>query len=305
MYKKTTIFGAGIAGLLAANTFQKAEIYDSGNESQVQHKALLRFRTSEVGDSVGIDFKKVKVHKGVWIDSDYVSPNIRLANMYSRKVIGKVHDRSIWNVDSVYRYIAPENFVSELADRCKDRIVWGHTVTKKDFECEGVKISTIPLSVTHKILCDIDLPVSDVIFKNAPITVKRYRIKDCDVFQTVYFPSPETSVYRASITKDLLIVESIGESLQNLYDVLEAFGLNGNDIKDIDSTKQGFGKIYEVDDVWRKNFIYKLSLKHDVFSLGRFGTWRNILLDDVLKDVGVIKKLMSSSNYDRKHYQSR
>jgi len=36
---------------------------------------------------------------------------------------------------------------------------------------------------------------------------------------------------------------------------------------------------------------------YNVYSLGRYATWRNILLDDVYHDINVIKQLMDSDGY--------
>ena len=57
----TTIVGAGLAGLIAGSIFPRAQLFEAGDESQSIHKAVLRFRTSAVGDATGVEFKKVNV----------------------------------------------------------------------------------------------------------------------------------------------------------------------------------------------------------------------------------------------------
>src|SRR5262245_20189064 len=57
------IWGAGLAGLLAGTQFQTATIVEAGPEGMANHMAVLRFRTSAVGDATGIPFRKVKVYK--------------------------------------------------------------------------------------------------------------------------------------------------------------------------------------------------------------------------------------------------
>ena len=59
-------------------------------------------------------------------------------------------------------------------------------------------------------------------------------------------------------------------------------------------------KITPIDEDTRRWVIETLSQKEEIYSLGRFATWRNILLDDVLKDLQVIKKLMNADLYSRK-----
>lgn len=287
------IYGAGIAGLLAGNMFQTARIYEAGPETQASHKAVLRFRSTAVGDAVGIDFRRVRVHKGIWSGGRFVEPNIALANSYSIKVIGRIADRSIWNLDPVDRFIAPEDFINQLAERCAGRIHWNTPVTAEDIlNSQEPAISTIPMPVMAKMVGVTEMPE----FKFAPITVRRWRVPGADVFQTVYFPDQETALYRVSITGDLLIAEYAGEA--DDCDFFAAFGLREADCEPIEKVKQNFGKIARIPEEWRKSFIFELSRQHNVYSLGRFGTWRNILLDDIISDISVLKKLMGTSSYD-------
>jgi hypothetical protein len=144
----------------------------------------------------------------------------------------------------------------------------------------------------------LDLPTPE--FRHQAIHVRRYRVANSNVHQTVYFPSPETNVYRASITGDLMIVESAAQELDSLDTkyTLRPFGLHRDDVTEIEQAEQRFGKISPIDDGWRKRFIFELSAQHGVYSFGRFATWRNLLLDDLVQDLDVIKKLISSSSYD-------
>lgn len=285
------IFGAGLAGLLAGCHFQTAEIYEAKSK-QESHKALLRFRTKAVGDAVGIDFKKVRVHKAIWHDGSFHQPNPMLANMYSNKVIGNLSDRSIWNIDSVNRYIAPEDFIDQLIERCASRIHWEHSISPADMNITQLSISTLPLSTMHDWV-----GVGEADFSYKPIAVRRYRIPNADVYQTIYFPDPEISLYRASITGDLLIAEYMHRAEDGHFP--NAFGISELDCQSLGCDIQSFGKINAIDDEWRKGFIYDLTTKYNIYSLGRYATWRNILLDDVLNDIAVVKKLMKSNLYDR------
>lgn len=288
------IIGAGLAGLLAGNLFPLAEIIEAGPASQMSHKAVLRFRSKAVGDAVGIDFREVTVHKGLWMDGQFVQPSILLANRYSRKVIGKLADRSVWNLEPSKRFIAPEDFVHQLGQRCHTRVRWDTPISS--FPPDEPCISTIPMSLTTKM---VNAPTAPD-FKFAQIVVMRWKVKNSDVFQTVYFPDPDLNLYRASITGDLLIAEFMyapDTNEQINENVMSAFGLTMDDVEPIDSTKQRFGKISPIDDAWRRGFIFRLTRDHDIYSLGRFATWRNILLDDVLKDIYVIKKLLNTDPY--------
>lgn len=289
------IIGAGLAGLIAANVFPQATIIEAAGRNKVEHKAVLRFRSTAVADATGIEFRKVRVNKGIFSyvasrQGRFVAPSIQLANMYSKKAIGNFSDRSIWNLEPSDRYIAPEDFIPQLIQNCDNRISWGEAF---DFsKSQEAVISTAPMSVAVKALGVENSPT----FSYRNIFVKRFRIQNADVFQTVYFPDPETGVYRASITKDLLIIEAVREiNDADVEMVNQAFWVG--ETSEIESSKHSFGKIALIDDAWRKNFILKLSTERKIFSVGRFATWRNILLDDVVHDLSVVKKLIKLGNY--------
>lgn len=283
------IVGAGLAGLLTANAFPQARIIEAQGRDKVEHKALLRFRSTAVAGLTGIEFRKVKVHKGIWHGGKFVAPSIRLANLYSRKVIGRLADRSIWNLDPVERYIAPEDFISMLLDNCASRISWETPLDLEENRNEPI-ISTMPMSVLSSLLYQSSNDDTPPKFEHAPIHVARYRIPNADVFQTVYFTDQDVPIYRASITGNMLIVEAMSPEFK-LDDVLCAFGINR--ATTIGAVSQKFGKIVPIDDMWRRNFILRASMDHGIHSVGRFATWRNILLDDVVHDLTVVKRLIN------------
>lgn len=305
MKKHPHIWGAGIAGLVAANVFQTATVFeraerptDGGN-----HKALLRFRSAAIGEACGIEFRQVRVHKGLWDDGEYVAPTILHANNYSRKVIGRLADRSVWSLEPVDRWIAPPDFYEQLVERTNGRVRWGVDVESHRREAEVPTISTIPLPALYDILYGTgEAKLVKPEFKRASIEVCRWKIPDADVYQTVYVSDPETSCYRVSITGNLLIAEYIREhevAHCDTFDPGAPFGIDLRECEPLGAVSQSFGKIAPIEDKWRKNFIFNASHHYGVFSLGRFGTWRNILLDDVLHDCAVIKKMMAEDAYGR------
>jgi hypothetical protein len=123
------IYGAGLSGLLAGCAFQAAHLHEAGPPDLQTHKAVLRFRSAAVADLTGIEFRKVRVHKGLWSQGAFRSPSIQLANFYSQKVLGRFADRSIWHLDAVDRYIAPEDFIAQLQARCAGRIYYDSPLT--------------------------------------------------------------------------------------------------------------------------------------------------------------------------------
>lgn len=302
---KISIIGAGMSGLLAASHFQEAKIYEKKNITElVPHKALLRFRSDKIGLYLGIPFKEVKVNKTIWSEGKFVKPNPKVCNLYAQKVSGMICDRSIWNTDPCKRFIAPENFHEILLKRYSERISWKSSTSVIANKDEKV-ISTIPMydSINK---CGIEYDKSKYKFDRQSIVVTRYTIPNCNVYQTIYFPDLSTNIYRASISGDMLIVESINRAYETLSvkeNVFNLFGLKTQlgvplNINFIDETTQNNGKIGDMDDHERKLLIYRLSRDYGIYSLGRFAIWKNILLDDVWQDIQVIKQLMWKNNYE-------
>ena len=287
------IIGAGMTGCLAGLIFPEAEIIEKQKEFPINHGAVLRFRDESVSKLTGIPFRKVTVRKGIYYSGEFVSPNIRFANMYSMKVLGLIADRSIWNLDSVSRYIAPENFQELLVEKVFHKIR-----LDKSFELENGEpcISTIPISSMLKyvnINCESK-------FTHQEIYTARFHLSNVDVFQTVYIPGSSTPVYRATITGNNLIIESTSEiNNPDIKYMVEIFGLNKTCIDKVESKKQSYGKIAEINEIVRKGLLYELTTKHNVYSAGRYAIWRNILMDDVLQDLYLIKKMIETNPYNR------
>lgn len=288
-----TIIGAGLAGLIAAHAWPRATILEASPQPTVNHRALLRFRTDAVARLTGIEFRQVRVHKGIVMGGEFVQPSIRAANLYARKVLGHVKgDRSIWNLAPVDRYIAPDTLYEQLVVAASDRIHWG---VQSDFtfnKSRGSVVSTAPLPVTLRAV-GIE---HEVAFRRAGIRVLRWTVPGVELFQTIYFPDPDdTPVYRASFTGNTLIAELVqGDAVDDidvLYDLGEAFGVNVMAAESLGEVKQTYGKIEPISDAARKDFLFRLTHEHGIYSLGRFATWRNILLDDVVDDISVIKRL--------------
>lgn len=295
------ILGAGLSGLIAATQFPTATVFEANGPEHLSHRAVLRFRSDVLSRLTGIPFRKVTVRKSLWHEGAHVLPNLQLANMYSYKTNGGYLDRSIWNIEPVERYIAPEDLQQQMADMIGNRIKWKRTVDADLIkEMPRPIISTLPMPVLLDLL---GLPRGRD-FAHQGIVVDRYRVHKADVFQTVYYPDPNFGVYRASITGNLLIIERTGKmGNDSLSDVLESFGLYHHDVELIDeSHAQRFGKIRPIDDEWRRNTIFTLTHEHGIYSLGRFAVWRNVLLDDVANDAAVVKRLIAGGQYSAALY---
>ncbi len=309
------IVGAGLSGLIAAHAWTRATVVERASAPRESHKAVLRFRTDAVARLTGIEFRRVRVRKGIFAGSRFHAPNIRLANLYSLKVLGHAAggDRSIWDIEAADRWVAPETFYAQLVESVGARVEWNCEV---DWPREGQPhapiVSTAPMPELLTALGsgraeDVDGSA----FRRAPITVLRCRVAGADLYQTIYFPEGDTPMYRASITGDLLIIEAadgpeVGGSdwwgAAMAY-CAAAFGLRRSDIKPLGAQEQKYGKIAPIADADRKAMMFWLTQVHGIYSLGRFATWRNILLDDVVDDIAVIKRLIHASAYDSRRIQ--
>jgi hypothetical protein len=103
--------------------------------------------------------------------------------------------------------------------------------------------------------------------------------------------------YRASIVGSRLIIELVApvENLsEKVFEVLDFFGVQAGVATDTAIRKQDYGKMLPIDDQLRKEFMHYATVEYGIYSLGRFATWRTILLDDVVDDLAVIERMMSS-----------
>lgn len=327
------IIGAGLAGLLAACRWPDAQIIEArAPYGGPNHKALLRFRSDAVSKLTGIPFRQVRVDKGIWDgEKHHRECNIGFANAYAKKVLNKfAGSRSIWNLSTDHRWVAPHDFEQQLIDRMNvsNRIEWNTPVWTGDFTkgATNITISTMPMDklldkITH------NYPIENLFkFDHSSIFVRRYKLPEStDLFQTLYFVDESCPIYRASITGNILIIEETqnhwdcswsgngDETLSEKDDshfrnTLKAFGIEGLanwEVEFIDSKFQSYGKIVDMPKIDRESIMYELTREYNVYSLGRFATWRNVLLDDLVHDMDFINRLITSSAYQRHQIVNR
>lgn len=303
-----------MAGLIAGHIFRhnNPTIYEAQKSLPNNHAALLRFRTDEVSQATGIPFKKVLVQKGIFFNGKLHNHcTIEMANLYSQKTTSAVFSRSIWNLEPVNRYIAPTNFIELLAKGL--RIEYEAPLKESDLlEREEAKepiISTIPMPTLMEIA---DWPNKPQFFyKSICSIVADITDFNCDVYQTIYFPQENIPFYRASITGNHVIFESMAYIPQNqsvkvdiVMNLEKFFGirLDGtHQLKNVKIKQQQYGKIINIDKKETQAFIMAMTDKHNIYSLGRFSTWRQLLLDDMIKDCFIINRLMlTKDTYEQK-----
>jgi len=298
------IFGAGLSGLIAAKMLH--EYYPAVHERQSSlpnnHNAVLRFRSSVVGDVTNIAFKKVKVIKAIYGSINPVADAIR----YSLKVTGKLQSRSILDTDTVERYVAPEDLVSRLASTASivydvEFLDWSHNLIR---DKRPPIISTIPMPAMMKMFEWREVPEFSY-YDGWSVKLKLGPALESTIHATMYYPG-STPVYRATVCGGEVILEGVGHGNFDRWDlgfleVLASLGLGQHHITDWGVIKPNrYQKIAELtprDRDIAKRFIVWLTQKHGIYSLGRYATWRpKLLLDDLPQDVRIIKALIDGGD---------
>jgi hypothetical protein len=177
-----------------------------------------------------------------------------------------------------------------------------------DFTGEPI-ISTIPITFFYNQLADVDNLLD---FESKEIITFQATFENVDINQTVYLPYGEYEPYRVSFTGNKLIGEIVNtkpgiqlerpEMIKQLLDrILPAWlSFKPGMTSGLKISKQKYGKISPIDNRARQRLIAEITNKWNVYSLGRFATWRQILADDVVNDLRVIRKLIESDKYSRK-----
>jgi hypothetical protein len=304
------IYGAGMAGLLAGQMLRRhaPQIREAQGGLPDNHGALLRFRTRAVEEATGIRFREVNVLKAIKRDDDALATVCGMddANQYSLKVTGSIMTRSVLDLRPVTRYIAPDTFISDLtigANVSCNLALTRERIFEHRERGEPI-ISTIPMPALMNI---VEWPQEDrpqfayrqiwtlpIILKDPPV----------NVYQTIYYPSPGVPYYRASITGNRLMIEFLinptednVSHMQTVASVLNDFGLPFTmEHEALPVKAQQYGKLLPVDERQRKAFILAMSDTYGIYSVGRFATWRQILLDDVVNDISIVGGFITERN---------
>ena len=314
--KNLSIIGSGMAGLLAANMLRRHRpvVHEKSPQLPDNHTALLRFRNLSVSDATGIPFKKIRVSKSIYSNEAHHSIcDLAMANSYSHKVTGEVHRRSILNLEEEDRYLAPHDFIQQMANSVE--IQFGSNFEPMAQNLSNPIISTIPMPLLMKALGWPEEKTPDFAGARQVITWRaEISWPHIGVHQTVYFPDSVASAFRATLQGNLLIVELVQDAENSKQVQLicnkimhEVFGIDAQ-IKNIESNTIHFGKIAPIPEDIRKEFITWATEEHNIYSLGRFATWRpGLLLDSLPQDIKVIERLMllETSKYEYKLKQTK
>lgn len=312
------IIGAGMAGLLAGGMIrdENVTIVESSPTIPNNHSAVLRFRSHAVGDALDIEFKQVNMLKCIHHWRNTVADSLA----YSIKCNGSATLRSILSADSSVnkRFIAPNDLVQRMVNRIGSKNIqlgksYDFTEAKTN---KNPIISTIPMPALMGILGWEEKPD----FKYVHGFNINATVENCDAYVSVYVPDPVELFNRVSLTGNKMTIECSlprlktdevadivyeynSQNLRNevLREAKYVLGIDRLSVDGVTVSMQKYSKILPIDDNIRKRFIMWASEKFNIYSLGRFATWRpGLLLDDVVNDVRVIRKIIKSGSYDHK-----
>ncbi len=297
-----------MSGLLAANMLRShpVTVYEAQAGLPNNHHALLRFRTDAVANALGIPFKKVRVIKDVHMEGYHSKLSPALS--YGMKVASSSGLRSIVSAmegEVCERFIAPSNLVERMASSLEGNIHYNaqYDVELKlgiESENDSVTISTLPMNALARVLKYDGFKHSRFdTMSGAVITAEI----DADVYASLYIPQPELSPYRISVTGSKLIIEYLPDKMrQNVLTTNEGqvemalamLGLHEVSYTNVQWKHQTYAKILPIPEEERKRFILWATEQHNVYSLGRYATWRpGLLMDDVVNDVRIIQNMIS------------
>jgi hypothetical protein len=310
---KLIIIGSGMSGMLAsiANSQTSPCLFEASDSAvgMGSHLAVMRFRDERVPMMLGSEYFKVRVTKAIFYHNTiYKQCTPQFNNLYSIKTSNHLGVRSISNLEDAERFVIKDTSSIRFET---SKVFYSHRLVR--LECEGASnfavfqhqdkevrvgydfcISTIPLNC---IATAAKLAGDTSAFKCSPVWITKCLLGiSSSVYQTVYFPSPETAAYRASLEGKPLTIESVDAiKPEDLELVARALGLTPSLYSTTTlNRKRPMGKIIPVEDDFRKSLVCELTDKWSVYSLGRYAIWKSIRSDEVIGDIEMIKKMMHS-----------
>lgn len=322
----THILGAGWAGMIAAEFWPTAAIYERDPYAATltgTTGAFIRCREPNVAVILQAPSRMVMSNRAVadsaWNTHRDVQP--RDAALYARSVTpgGALAARSIQRCalsgcdnSNTERYLLlPEDLVVARR-RAGRRVHYGVAHAAVEEVLRGATpdapvVSTLPIELTLSIIgSDFAVPPRPEL----PVTQQGFVLEtnllrcDLDFCWTVYVPCSSTGIVRITIAGGRAVVEIMSNerTAESNKGVIEAeaaqalfqlFDVHSSDIVQWcwhRTTK--FAAVPEYV-AWAREVVYRLSVERGIYSLGRAATGRRgVMVDDLPQDCRVITKLL-------------
>jgi len=328
---EVVIIGTGLAGTVAYHALKayRPLCIDARPEPKNGmlgiHPAVMRLRDRRVADTIGAKFEAVRISKAIYINGNlYTESDIRFNNLYSRKVYGALGRRSLHDLKDSDRFILPEGYPAP------PETIWGHkainihnvlnaqgVLDSRQLRIEGPDhdmieyrylISTIPMPTMATYIAGSpeDFKV-DFSYQSVRVLTIKLNISS-NVHQTIYFPSPDTPVYRITIQKGYVIVEATEKTDDWIKLLQSAFGLDYSDFNGVKGAADWgswltlpIGKIFPIDEDSRMRYIMWLTDEFKIFSFGRFAVWKPLRTDHLIGDMESIRRIISASDIEGRY----
>ena len=281
---------------LAAQVLKRynPKVYLTG-KLENSHRSILRCRDPKMLNELKIPYEEIKISKGIIYNNQFLTEcNLKLNNIYSQKVNkGVVRGKSILNIKDDIRY-QPSGDMFELLTK---GIEYNENVNWKDIIHSNKLIASC---------LDINQVMKELNINNIYEYGKHFKIwivtvdilEDIGIYQTLYYLGSEP-YYRVSLEMRKLTVEFIQDpfefDMNDLEKILLDFGINAKiDRSSIILSGMEYGKMVNMQDNLRKGVIGYLTEKYNIFSFGRKGLWKSILLEDVYEDLLKMKTLIDN-----------
>lgn len=300
------IVGAGMAGLLAANMLRHNDpvIIEKQPRLPNNHSAVLRFRTHKVADAIGIRFKRVSMIKATqqWrnpvadaLAYSFKNGRVRLSD---RSVIaGLVQDE---------RFIAPADLIAKMAKGLTIQYMTDFGKTSDGWNGDPV-ISTLPMPTLMDILQYPER--GNIAFRSVAGINIRCSIAATNAYISLLVPDPDIAWSRVSITGSEMIIEVpyvnenfplenfTGMAGQFISQACDLLGIPVADTHSVEIVHQRYAKIMPIAEEVRRAFMFWATDTYNIYSLGRFATWRpGLLLDDLVHDIEKIREWIESAD---------
>ncbi|MFH1398978.1 MAG: hypothetical protein ABIG95_02610 [Candidatus Woesearchaeota archaeon] len=143
-------------------------------------------------------------------------------------------------------------------------------------------INTVPLPNFLK-LCGLDLSIP---FQNFPFYTTMLNMNDTNMYQMIYITDMSNSLTRVTLMNSKLFLESTSATLSkdDYYFINDLYKGIFSAGQSISLRKLEPGRFRPIDNNLRKSIFYWLTVRHDIFCLGRYGAWTFKVANDVWDD---------------------